>query len=476
MAFIPVEINEGMKGLRVRTILNSLFAAISGDISGLETQVALFAKKIDEAQDSIEDLKPKNIVQDGLWLTDENGKALIRIDILDTLEIGSNLEGIINLLIHNNSFKLEETVEDGFYITNENGNAFAKFVDGKWMLVGLEQEEPTHKGYLTKTGDMAANSEWTLGTNSVKNNKRLAFSANISGTFGEISLGHGKTSALASWVTIDDTNVVVHTIGGNGTEVNESHAHGLTIQNNIQAELRVEHGKADIKVTSNGYTSSEIEFTLGYYYGDHGDIFVSTTSALTDCRASWFCNRLNDGIWLFGDSYFNNTSSQRWTSYLFKDGYSNFVLNGYSGEKSVGALTDLTELLKIATPKKIVWCMGMNDGDSSSQVNVQWNLCYQAVKAICEDKGIELILATIPSSYSSEPADGNDGRSVNNEHKNYIVRNSGLRYIDFSAAVGADGLGGWFEGMKNPNDVHPTEYGARALYYRAIADCPELMD
>ena len=242
--------------------------------------------------------------------------------------------------------------------------------------------------------------------------------------------------------------------------------HGLTIENNIQVYIeKTQNAVVSIKVVSNGVSSAV--FSDGYWYGKRGTPFVENDGCeLADCCFGWTCKAINSEIWAFGDSYFGVNGTIRWMAYLIAAGHRNLIINGHGGQVSVSAYTDLTNLLTIGTPKKILWCLGMNDKDSSTAVNANWLNTYNSLKALCENNNIELILATIPTVPSRI-----------NKFKNEIVRSSGYRYIDFDKAVGAnETTGEWFSDMLSSDGVHPSETGALTLYNRAIADMPELLD
>lgn len=75
-------------------------------------------------------------------------------------------------------------------------------------------------------------------------------------------------------------------------------------------------------------------------------------------------------------------------------------------------------------------------------------------------------MATIPTALISS------GPLLHEGYNNY-VRSLGVRYIDFADAVGAQPDGTWTEGLC-ADGVHPTIAGAKVLFARSIADCPEL--
>ena len=334
----------------------------------------------------------------------------------------------------------------------------------------------TRGNYLYDVEDMLVDGESiTVGSNRVKSYKRMAFSAKIT-TFDKLTLGHGATGTyLGSWVVIDGTNIVVHNY--TSQDYTQTQAHGLTIGTTLQVEM--EQGadaKLKIRLTSNGQT---FEHTFNLWYGSAGDIYaLSTGSTLTDAMLAWTCSMLDADIWVFGDSYLSLTDTARWSYYLIDGDHSKFLINAQSGGKSAGAFTDLQALLQMGTPKKLVWAMGMNDPDSDNAVNSAWKSAYDSVVAICSEANIELIVTTIPTVSGGTVDDSDVPAALRvQKYKNAIIRASGLRYIDFDAAVNADeDTGQWYAGMLSSDGVHPTIAGALTLYHAAVATVPELLN
>lgn len=178
------------------------------------------------------------------------------------------------------------------------------------------------------------------------------------------------------------------------------------------------------------------------------------------------CNGWDKDIWLYGDSYFNLTEDTSWICNLLQDGADDIMLSACSGKNSQSALADFKNDITYGTPKMVVWCMGMNDGDCEHFANLDWQAAVEEVMDICRDRDIELILATIPTN-----------PYWNNNQKNIYVQESGYRYIDFADAVGAYESITWYDGMleEGENRIHPTTLGARALYEQALATLPELL-
>ena len=139
-------------------------------------------------------------------------------------------------------------------------------------------------------------------------------------------------------------------------------------------------------------------------------------------------------------------------------------MSGYPGRVTSDALADLKRALEFGTPKYVVWCMGMNDGDRDGAINADYKKATDEMLAICKEKGITPILCTIPNT-----------PTVINIHKNEWVKSSGYRYIDFAVAVDAEEINSsWTKGMISGDNVHPAPTGAEALYKQFIKDFPEI--
>jgi hypothetical protein len=348
-----------------------------------------------------------------------------------------------------------------------------------------------HPNGMTISGDMSSGSTLELPRNSVKNNKAIAFSARIGswGSTSKLSVGQGSSAYLASWVEVDSTNIYVYRYTTSAA-LTATLVHGLEIENNIQIEISKANSPSGVSITlcSNGHSYTG----QASYDGDNGKVWAKVENgSLSGCSLGWFSQGLMYDNWLFGDSYFSLNSGDRWTRYLITNNHTKNLLNGYSGENSTVALADLGNLLAIATPKRIVWCLGMNDKDTDTEVSQRWKSGYDEVVSLCSEKGIELVLATIPNvigGITDDDVSGNNNQFRNHQFKNAIVKASGYRYIDFESAVSSDSSKGlWFgtteeditgrtgNGMLSSDGVHPTTLGAKALYHQAVADCPEIM-
>lgn len=319
-------------------------------------------------------------------------------------------------------------------------------------------------GFFHYEGNLNSGESFELLENNIKNYQVFAFSADIA-TFDTLWIGrryeNGNTYGAFE---INSTNVIFHCDDG----TTETVAHGLDIGANIQILLENENTPNFKKmvICSCGKTF-DVYKTLSKvrFIGDEGMPFVkSVGSTLLRCSFSWTSRNIKKPIIVCGDSYISLYDT-RWVNYLIKDGYDKSVLlHGYAGESVEKNLSCLKNILTITTPKYIVWCMGMNNPDTTTGVNDEWKSSYDEIKSICDTNGIELILATIPNV-------------PNRIHtfKNDIVRNSGYRYIDFAYSVGGNTKDStWYSGLLSEDNVHPTKEGAKALYYRVLADLPEI--
>lgn len=281
--------------------------------------------------------------------------------------------------------------------------------------------------------------------------------------FDGLQIGKGIEGEYWGWnMRISDGSVQI--VDAQTQEELDTFPFNLEVKDYVAVQIAVDlQGKALVQISTNGgYIEREVPCENG-----NGTLYVNAVgqTSLSDCRLSYECNGWNKGIWLYGDSYFSMTADDRWTSYLLKNGSSNIMLNAYSGKTSEVALQSLQNDLQYGTPEKVIWCMGMNDGDVDGQINESWLACLKQVEDLCKERDIELILATIPTC-----------PYWNNDAKNPYVQSSGYRYIDFAGAVGAYDSKTWYEGMLEETEprIHPTTEGARALYYEAVATVPEL--
>lgn len=131
---------------------------------------------------------------------------------------------------------------------------------------------------------------------------------------------------------------------------------------------------------------------------------------------------------------------------------------GLAGLNSSGAYNNLVKSLNFGTPKFLVGCLGMNDDENG------YKTYLDNVIALCEAKGIELILYKVPTVPTRD-------RSAINAY----MESKGLRYVDAYKAVGAEADGTWYDGFQAGDGVHPTQLGAKAISMRMLVDVPEIM-
>lgn len=323
------------------------------------------------------------------------------------------------------------------------------------------------------TGNLAAAGKLTIEENHIKNGKHFCFDATVT-TMGTFKVCHGYNSYGASWLEIDGTNIKAYAYTTSSTLLG-TFAHGLTIASDIQVTIDVgESENATVRLCSGGEWYS---CTISGWTACRGDVFIESENAVfANCKASFTANGYAKKIQMYGDSYFGTTSSDRWVYYLVQDNHSkNALIDGYAGCNSSSAITSFINNIKHSKPDFVVWCLGMNDPDSSSAISNSWKTNVELLISTCERYGITPILATIPTVSGGSVDDSSITSLRINKFKNEYIRESGYRYIDFNAAVGAnDTTGEWYTGMLSSDGVHPTAKGAKALYLRVLTDFPEV--
>lgn len=319
----------------------------------------------------------------------------------------------------------------------------------------------TNYGYQYK-GSLSSGQICAFPLNTLKDKKSLAISAVLSSSFnGTLRIGRLHANSAFPYIDIDGTNVTV---------VNEfrtlSKPHGLSIANDLQVYLKIkDETKIEKLVIVSGGVSVDMADEDWRWFGNFGQPFIQPIGIeIPYISVGWSASAFEQDIWICGDSYTSN-AVDRWVGHIYRNNLDGRIaVMGYSGSKSPEQYVSLCNMLKIHKPKFVVWCLGMNEEDTNA-VNPQWKIYLDAVKNLCELYGINLILATIPCV-----------PSIDNTYKNAIVRNSGHRYIDFAKAVNAENTGAtWYIGMLSSDNVHPSEMGAKALFYQAISDVPEML-
>ena len=321
-----------------------------------------------------------------------------------------------------------------------------------------------------KTPGQAKKTSFTNGqtlvveTNSIMKAQRIVFTAKVT-TMDKLLIGHGLAD-YGYYLKIDGTNVTYMSNGSSGAEI----PHGLTISGFLtviyEIDADFENNSSDKKlrhtymiITAGG----SFNRTSLINCSTKGDVFAkSDGSTFANAVLTWDCDDYKTPIWAFGDSYFTIYAPSRWPYYMCEWGFNNILYNAYPGEASATAYADLIAALEHGTPKYLVWALGMNDADDGTDPDATWLAKVEAIKTICNEKGITLILCTIPQVTAS---------GYENQYKNAYIKdsNNGFRYIDFAGAV--SGVTGWLD-----NDgIHPNEMGGRLLAMKAITDCPELM-
>lgn len=311
-------------------------------------------------------------------------------------------------------------------------------------------------GTLADEGTIYINS-----CNALKDGYVITFKAEIS-EFYKLRFGfNGYNNSMSNYIDVDATNVTIK----NKTVDPVVYAHGLTIADDISVEFKLDDSNATITVTSKGVSFSQTVQWIQINGTTSYPIIISDGVVASNAVLNIALPAARKDVWYFGDSYISYNAPERWPYYLVEDGLShNILMNGSTGSTTYMAYLSLDDLIDFGTPKYAVLATGMNDGsDSEDAASQTWSDNKVAFINKCLENNITPILATIPTT-----------SVVNNNKKNEWIRASGYRYIDFAAAVGASGDGTWYTGMLGPDNVHPTELGAKALYDQVKADLPEI--
>lgn len=299
--------------------------------------------------------------------------------------------------------------------------------------------------------------------NTVMHNKRLTFTCDLNGENfdGIIRIGHGKKEYSAAYLEITSEKIAVyqHYVD---TMLSANNTHELKLKGFISVAINVEYGKADIFIMTAG---GEYALKNVAWYGRNGDIYVEAEGMeLSNVKLNWLSTDYSKPIYIFGDSYLNALSPERWVYYLHNNGFDNCFMTGYPGMGVQRGIVDFRLSIERGRPEYAVWLLGMNNRDSDDKINPDWLATISEFCETCMVRGITPILSTIPST-----------PKVNNAFKNEWVRSSGHRYIDLDRAVGTNVDLNWYDGMLADDMIHPKALGAKAIYFQMLVDLPEIM-
>jgi hypothetical protein len=324
-------------------------------------------------------------------------------------------------------------------------------------LSSIESEK--YESLLGKEGKIISQASLTSGNiieitdfpNFLKKGLSMSFYTDLT-LAGSVSFGKGFAKYRGEYFTIDNTNVYYYA----DSVLTATKAHGLTISTFLKSSFSTDdNGVANFILQSlGGY------FKTTFQMGNEMNFepFIRTEGqTINSIKLTATSKDFQKSVWAFGDSYFG-IGANRWPGSMKTFGYFNFLINGLAGQGSAAAYVDLLKCLKYGTPKYIVWCLGMNDGDSTYTSNLT------SLIGTCAAKKITLILSTVPTVPSRDK-----------EVIKSAVLASGYRYIDFYKAMGANSSGVWYSGYLNSDGVHPNQIGADALALQVLIDFPELM-
>lgn len=334
------------------------------------------------------------------------------------------------------------------------------------LIAELATGKPvTYTPHLIGESESLKNSYITLQTNHIINDKVLTFTFNVDELKdGElIGMGHGEKAYGGSGIEItkDRFYSYNYAAGRRTPLVNEEH--GIEISGKVTVRIKTDLRTAVVTI-DNGterYVSTNFQ-----WFGRNGAIFAKSVGAeLKKAKLEWTCLAYNSDLWLFGDSFFDTTTTYRWPYYMVEDGVTDVFFNAYPGRTTESALEDFKKALEFSIPKYVVWGMGMNNKDSENSISSSYKKATDEMLEICEEYGIIPILCTIPNV-----------PNVINVHKNEWVKSSGYRYVDFAAAVGGEEKGSsWLPNMLGADGVHPAPLGAEAHYKQLKKDVGDIL-
>jgi len=299
----------------------------------------------------------------------------------------------------------------------------------------------------------------TLSENFVRAQTELRAEVHCEGTFVGLMLSRGDLSLFwgADLTLTPDSVKVKEFDWSDELQIcdalqKESFAHGLVLGSDIIVDIKTaEHNtKAMLTIVSG---DQKLEREINWRGGGIPSLTNMGDSPMT-VSLSFLRGSACEKIWFLADSYFSEVDPERWTYHMVSEGYTKgWMADHLPGGGSKTFLACFKDDLKYGKPQTVVWMLGMNDSDSETDISGEWLTSVDEFLRICDSLCIEPILVTVPSVPERNQA-----------FKTEWVRRSGRRYVDWAQAVQLVGTRDWKEGLLSPDNLHPTEAGAQALW------------
>ena len=297
----------------------------------------------------------------------------------------------------------------------------------------------------------------SLVVSNSKSRNQIGFDATID-SMGTITIYYGNTMAFNDCkVVINSTEVVSYICTQAWVEKARGN-HGLTLAHHITVRITNGNNKtAIISITDETGTVYDLETN---WVCGHGDIVVENQSgSYSKCKLTFYPSEYKEKVWAYGDSYFD-----LWPWICNEKGAKSWMIDGFSGRGSADALKSLKIALKKSTPSIVLWCMGMDDPDSTSAINSTWLDTLNEVKTICDEKQITLIPTSIPNVPTR-----------NHSFKNAYIRENFDRYVDISESLGAEVSTSWYNGLLPDGNIYPSDKGRMLIAQKIMSEVPEIM-
>ena len=463
----------------------TLKARCDGDYNDLNGKITILEDTTLESRNQVVDIVPENTWEVGYYRTNDTktSNASYCVSELISVSPGDVVESIRGGVPKN--MRYIEAYNNGVYVADKSTTAdstaytvpdgvtaiYVTIYSAHYTTEVLHiqrtntlynpAQKRTKNSLSAETATLAANTELTL-TEHLDNKKNCAyqFFGKFS-VFGELTIAHGTSEYGAVYLIIDNTNIVIYSHTGS---IFSTTPHELTLTDFIDVYIKVAdtyNARATIILRTNGGT-----FTTDnkIFFGSNGAVFAKSTIQMSDVKFTYSIEDMRKDVYIFGDSYISLADDARWPKKAIQQNCNNMLLCGFGGATSLDEIVSFRNITDINYPKYIAWFLGMNDPDNGA-INANWKSYVDEVIDFCENHNIELILATIPNT-----------PIMDNTYKNAYVKSSGLRYVDFARAVGAETANSsWYTGMLSGDQVHPTEAGANALCSRVTLDIPEII-
>ena len=401
--------------------------------------------------------------EDGEWGEDGAPGADGDMPTVTSCElVSSSADGSVHTykLTFSDGKSIDIAVPDG-----ADGDTAAGGVSDDSISAVIKSYVSTPESVRVKVDSVKSGTSLKIDTESVISHSLIALTAKIEsfpdGAVIRVGQLGGELGSTFAEITNQKIAVyTIHPVSGEKITVKSPIKHNANLEGRFSFKVDAAYGLADVSIIGTERTQN---FNSIQWSAIGSGVSIAAEGVdLGETSFTYATEDYREKIWVITDSSVPASYKESWLNMLSSGGYTENLIISSGALNSEAALASFRETLNYGTPVYAFWAVGSLEADNGA-VNAAYLENTEAFIALCREKGIVPVLATVPNTDSAD-----------HTHKNAFIKSSGERYVDFAFAVSKDSSAVWYEGLFDNEEGMMTENGARAMFARLIVDFPEI--